>query len=251
MNFENEKIKVEKKNNSVEFTLPDGTKLERLPIEKEKNIEYLDIDKKVFTRSDISALQLPYLSIGQKHEEIIKILKPFLEEYRGNADLGCLLIASTIIKLEDKLEDKKLIHTYYDKLKIYKKVGHMIYNFFRSGILEKRIIPHLRKICESYNTNGEIKRNFLIYWYDIIGSGYPTAYYANDQDTQQEFYNELNWRFDRGEKNIEVYSRITKRNRRIRRWLKRLEKRGVIKFRESKIYRIGYSKAIKFYVTKI
>ena len=244
------KIKIEKNKEGIHFILPDGTKFSRLIENKEKNLIYLDKDKKVFTRSDISGLQIPFLSIEKKHEIIIKILKPYLENYRRNLDLGALLVASTIIRLEDGKEDKELIDKYYIRLHGFKKEGHMIYNLFRSGIVEREIIPLLQKIIKAYKTHEETKRQFLIYWYDIIAEGYPTAYFVKESDHSGDIYKELNWRFDRGEKKVTVYSRGSLRNSRIQTCLQKIEKKGNVKLKYHNPYRIGFSRAIKIDVIK-
>lgn len=245
-----EKVKVLQTDEGLIFTLPNGTTLRKLIQDKSKNIEYLDKDKKVFTRADIGSIQVPFLSIEEEHERLIKFLKPYLTDYRQNLDLGGLLIASSIIRLEDSRGDKEIISKYYRDLHLCGKVGHMIYNLFRSGILEKEIIPSLQKIIETYDSPEEIKRQFLTSWYAIISIGYPTAYFANDSDSRQDFYKEIHWRFDRGEKKITVYSRHSGRNTKVKKWLDRLKRKKEILLKPSKVYTIGYSKAIKFEVTK-
>jgi len=257
INVGGQKIKLEKKEETIEFTLPNGTKLQRLRQDAKKNIKFLDTDKKVFTRSDLGGTQIPLLAIDEQHEKIIKKLKQVLEKYRNNTDLGCLLIASTIIKKEDKIEnlendeeDIEIVSRYYKKIKIYKKIGHMIYNLFRSKILENEIIPHLEALQKAYKTLEEVKRQFLIYWYDIIEAGYPTAYFVKMMDNKEKLYKEISWRFDRGENSIDVYSRTGERNHRVREWLANIQKKEKIKIKESKAYRIGNSVAIKFTAAK-
>ena len=126
----------------------------------------------------------------------------------------------------------------------------MIYNLFRSGIIEGEIIPHLQKITKAYKIHEETRRQFLIYWYDIIAEGYPTAYFVKEMDSKEDIYKELNWRFDRGEKRVTVYSRSSERNSRTENSLQRIEKEGKVKLKHYDPYWIGFSRAIKIDVIK-
>ena len=61
------------------------------------------------------------------------------------------MVSSTLIRLEDaKKKDKEMIRLYFKRLHGMKKIGHMVYNLFRSGIIEKEIIPHLKKTNDTY-----------------------------------------------------------------------------------------------------
>ena len=124
INFgEGKKIRVAPTGDNIGFIFPDGNSVSRKSQNKNNEIKYLDDEKKVFTRSDIINLQTPFLSIEEEHETIIESLKPYLENLRAGIDLGSLLVASTIIRLEDNLQDKKIISTYYKKLHVFQKIG--------------------------------------------------------------------------------------------------------------------------------
>lgn len=215
---------------------------------KKENIKKLDVEEKVFTRGDITELQLGFLSIEEKHERAIKKLRPYLLDYRANWDLGALLIASTIIKYEDDRKDDELVKQYKTKLKTsYKKIGPMVYNLFRSDILLVEMIPHLEKLESMYSDFEEVKKNFLIYWYTIIAEGYPTAYFIQWGETEGRLSKEIKWRLDRGSKFVDVYSRVAKKNTLTKRWCSKFIKREncYIDEKETKRYKLGFTPALK------
>ena len=166
---DNTELKLIKKNDKFEaLETSSGTRLSSISENKEFNVAAFNIQEKVFTRADLAPTQLPLLTIEDEHEKLIKQLKPYLEEYHSGNYLGCLLITSTIIRMEDNKSTKKTIQYYHTKLADYGKDAHTIYNLFRSGIMQREIIPHLQSIEKSYSSHEERKKQFLIYWYAIL-----------------------------------------------------------------------------------
>ena len=207
------KILVQEDKDGNPVFIKDETEITTVKENKEDNIKLLDDDKKVFSRADISYIQLEFLSIEEKHEMVIKQLKPFLEDYRNNQDFASLLIASTIIRLEDsKQKNEQMITIYrHNLITSYKSIGRMVYNLFRSGILEKEIIPNTQRLQKAFPFD-KARQNFLTEWHDIIQGGYPTAYFMQFWDDESKLFKEFNWRFDRKVSYVDVYSRGDIRN---------------------------------------
>ena len=236
---------------TYEFLLPDGTKVTRPSLKSTDNVRYLSAEQRVFTRADLSPIQIPFLSINDRHENVIKILKPYLENYRGGLDLGSLLIASTVIRLEDSgCKDYETLSQYHLRLGDHPRVGHMIYNFFRSGVLERDIIPYLHGLMKNYSSHDQIRQNFLIHWNSIIDKGYPTAYFVKQVDGIVSVQTELQWRFDMGVKQVEVYSRSKDRNKSVIGWLDSLK--SIMFFEYSvQTYALGATPAVTLNIKRL
>lgn len=242
------KIKLQRNKKGELSFFKDGTELKSVyGKDKKENVKLLDKQKDVYSRADISDAQLEFLSVEKRHEIIISKFKPILEDYRMGWDMASLLVASTIIKLEESPQKNKNMVMRYNKdlNESYGNIGRMIYNLFRSGVLEKEILPYLEDLKRRYDKEGKSK--FLSYWYGIIKEGYPTAYFMtyDDMFNPINLIKGLNWRFDRGSDYVEVYSRGKVRNQKT---IELCEKYCVenqqFKFKVSKPYQLGYTTAI-------
>ncbi len=227
--------------------------VEAISDKKQDNLKSLDDDGKVFTRADIGAAQLPFLSIEKAHEAIIKKLKPLIENHRNGSDLGALLISGTMIRLEDSgeastTEQCKILH---DKLRIsYGARGLMIYNLFRSEILRIEVLQHLNKLHVSYKNQAEVKMYFLTHWDTILEQGYPTAHFMRFEDSKGTLYAELERRISAGISPFTyVYSRGADRNKRAEGWCREFAKDNQYKCSVIKRYSLGQSAAIKIRIT--
>lgn len=228
-----------------------NTELEGVSKDKDENIEMLDEKEKVFTRADLGGIQLEYLNIEEKHEEILKRLKPILLFHEGGKDLGALLSAGAIIQLEDKREDEEQIRNCHSKLyTCYKSRGTTIYNLFRSEILENDILQHLEKLEKVYSNSEELKEKFLSYWDRIIESGHPKAYFMAYWDTMKKMFEEINWRLNKGSKHVVIYSRRKQRNKETEKWCEEFAKQGNYDLEKSEVYNLGFTPARKFTITK-
>ncbi len=231
--------------------LKDGTEISFPRESKNENVKLLDKEQKVFSRADISEVQLELLTIEEKHEKIIKHFRRFLENYGENMHIGALLIAGTIIRLEDaKNKDEGMIRIYNEKKKAYKEIGHMVYNLFRSKILEKEIMPYSEKLLKDYSLE-EAKQIFLVTWRGYITDGYPTAYFMQYDDNEVSLFKQFNWRFNRQVPYVEVYSRGNMRNKLTKKLCKLYcEKNPDFKMEVKEPYILGLSNAIIIHIEK-
>ena len=248
---EDVKLKISRDEKGNVSFIKDGANISTTKESKKENVHLLDTEKKAFSRADISEIQIGYMSIEKQHESLIKKMKPFLDGYRNNIDIASLLIASTIIRFEDgEQKNEYLISTYFKNLDFYKDVGRMVYNLFRSGILEGEIIPLIDKLTSIYDFN-TARQNFLTQWHDIIGGGYPTAYFVQFWDDENKIFSELNWRFNRKVSFVDVFSRGNVRNKRNRNHcLNYCKKHKGFEVEIGKPYKLGLTPALKVKVVK-
>ena len=228
-----------------------GTSLEGIADSKSQNVNMLDKDQKVFTRSDISETQLALLNTDCEHERIIKKLKPILQAAGHSKDMGALLSASAIIENEDKKEDYKLCKLLHQRFNTcYGKRGAMIYNLFRSDILRIEVLGHLNNLSNIYDKDKKVvAMHFLIYWDSILDIGYPTACFVKEEDRKTNINKEIRWRFKKGAKRIYIYSRTKHRNTNILKWCKEIAADGGYSCKAFKPYQLGFTPAIKIRVT--
>ena len=215
---------------------------------KEENIKLLDEQKNAFSRTDISDVQFEFLDIDERHETLIKHFQPMLKGYRKNWDFAALLIASRVIKLEEEsvANKEKILQLQRHLNNSFENVGRMVYNLFRSDILEKEILPFLKGLIKG--DGGKAKENFLVYWYNIIDVGYPTAYFMSYEDMFDKYrlFKELDWRFDRGSQYVDVFSRGRIRNKiTIKSCLDYCNKNKNIQCEQGEPYELGYTVAVK------
>lgn len=228
-----------------------NTNLEGISDQADENVNMLDNQEKIFTRSDLAEIQLELLNIDEKHEEIIKIMRPVLAFHKGGNDIGALIASSAIIQAEEKKEDFDLVKRMSSKLQTcYSSRGAMIYNLFRSEILENEILPHLEKLKRVYDVSEEVNLNFLIYWDGIIEKGYPTAHFVTTYDTEKTLLKEIKWRLERGVKNVVLYSRTTRRNSDTEEKLKIISANENYTLGISDIYELGFTAARKFTISE-
>lgn len=230
--------------------------INNIPVEaasdnKEANVKSLDTDGKVFTRSDVGAAQLEYLSIEKAHEVIIQRLKPLIEKHKNGSDLGALLISCTMIRLEDSkatIEQCKKLH---DKLRLsHGPRGLMIYNLFRSEILRTEVLRHLNNLRSAYKNQAELRLYFLTYWDTILEQGYPTAHFMKYEDSKGTLYHELEWRISKGiSPFVYVYSRGFDRNERTLKWCEEFAEDKGYKCTVLRRYTLGHSAALKIRIS--
>jgi len=245
------KLKISKDEKGNPIFLKDGTSISTVKETKKENIYLLENEKRAFSRADISEVQIEYMSIEKKHETIIKKLKPFLEGYRNNWDMASLLVAGTIIRLEDaEQKNQYMITIYMNNLNFYKNIGRMVYNLFRSGVLEKEIIPHAEKLKEFYGIQ-KGRQQFLIEWHDILQGRYPTAHFMQHFDDESKLAKELDWRFNRQVDYVDIYSRGYIRNERTKELcIAYCKKNKNFEMNIGRPYKLGLTKAIKIRVQR-
>jgi len=246
-----DKIPLTKDNEGFVRPIIEGIELEGASDSKEENIKMLDIEEKVFTRSDIGGAQLNILSVEKDQEIILKTLKPILQLHKNGVDLGALLSAISIIKIEDKRENHELytkLHSNYSTC--YKKRGAMIYNLLRSNILQSEILVHLNKLKEVYGNPEDVKMHFLIYWDSILETGYPTACFVKEEDCEETLHKEIKWRLEKEINRIYVYSRTINRNKNTEKWCRSVAKSENCHCNKIREYVLGFTPAIKFRITK-
>lgn len=225
--------------------------VEGLSDNKKDNVKMLDFQGKVFTRADIGVEQLDFLTIEKEHEAIIKKLKPLIKEHSNSADLGALLIASTMIKVEDRGEDADFSLKLRNHYRLcYKKRGSMIYNLFRSGILKSEVLNHLNKLKKIYRNKQDFKMHFLIYWDSILEQGYPTAYFIREEDDCSSVHSEIRKRLNSGAQRIYVYSRTIERNNNSEKWCRYIAKEEGCLCKKNRKYMLGFTPAVIFRITK-
>ena len=112
-------------------------------------------------------------------------------------------------------------------------------------------MPHLRNLKKIYGEKA--KEKFLVYWYDIIEGGYPTAYFIKHDDmfNKEVVFKQLNWRFDRGTEYVDVYSRGKFRNTiTIKECSEYCDKNEKFSLDPGKPYKLGYTEAIKIRIKR-
>ena len=220
--------------------------MEGLSQTKEENVKNLDVNEKIFTRSDIGLDQVELLTIKEVHEGILKKLIPILKGHLRGQDLGAILSSSAIIRIEDEGKDEaKSKRLHGDLLKGFPGRGAMIYNVFRSDLLRTEVLNYLNNLRRMYNEDTEIKMLFLMYWDSIIENGYPTAVFVKSNDTQGSVFIELDWRFAKGHEMVNIYSRGDQRNLLTEKWCKEYAKENGGKYKKNKEYKLGFTPAVK------
>src|SRR3989338_120237 len=249
MIIDNREIKVaEVEDDKLKAIDIDGTEIELYGKSKTDNIKRLDIQGRVFTRSDIADSQLEYLKIDKGYEAIIKRLKPVLSTPTHMADLGALVSSSAIIKIEDNEQNVGQAKDLHTKLAIgYRRRGLMIYNLFRSTILQVEVLNFLNGLKKKYKNNyEEIKPIFLPYWDSILEEGYPTAYFVTGEDNREKVYSEIIKRFNKGIKCVRIYSRTNKRNKDTEQWCRKFASDYKCNCNKVREYKLGSTPAMKF-----
>lgn len=250
--IDNREIDV-KENKEGKLTIDvDGTEVERFIKNKKENIRKLDTEEQVFTRADIVEPQIETFNVDKEHEAVIKKLKPILSTHLYNNDLGALLSASTLIKVEDKKQNLDIVKQIDKNLSIgYGHRGRMIYNLFRSNILQIEVLNYLNKLKEMFRGKPEeIRTHFLLYWDTIIANGYPTAYFVTKEDTEDRLSEEIKTRLDRGNKCIRIYSRVQSRNKNTEKWCKKFAQDNQCNCKAPKAYQLGFTPAVRFTIIK-
>lgn len=261
VNFGGKQYKVEKGNitfesGGVEERIPlkrdsegffrpiiEGVIVEGLADNKQDNVASLDVDEKIFTRADIGSTQLEILKATK--DELIKKLAPVLRNYQAGNDLGALLAAIAMVRVEDAKKDRELsvkLHTNFGYA--YKSRGAMIYNLLRSEILAEEVIKHLEKLSKIYKSP-EVSEQFLFYWDSILNTGYPTAYFVRHEDSAKNLALELDRRFKNGAKMVRVFSRTKTRNKDVREWCQDYCTERKLRMSKGKEYPLGFSPAVK------
>lgn len=228
-----------------------GTAIEGVSGNKQDNIKSLDVDKKVFTRTDIGNAQITLFDIDRKHESIIKKLKPLLRNHQGGKDLGALLASSSVIKVEDKREDMDLNLQLHEGLnRAFGSRGAMIYNLFRSDILQHEILNHVNKLVRAYKNVSDQRIHFQVYWDSIISRGYPSAYFMKHNDSKDNLFKELSWRHNGDCVAVFVFSRKADRNQDTLTWCKEFALSHKFECKVVKRYQLGFTPAIKIRIRK-
>ena len=250
--IDNREIKISKvEDNELKAVDIEGTEIESYAESKAENIKKLDTQGLIFTRADIADSQLELLNIVKEHEAVIKKLKSILSTPTHIADLGALLASSTIIKLEDKGQDREQEIELHHNLAIgYKHRGLMIYNLLRSKILQIEVLSFLNSLKKKYKNNVEdIRTIFLPYWDSILEEGYPTAYFVTKDDDQESISVEIIKRFNKGTQYVYIYSRSAARNKTTESSCRKFAKNYKCQCKRVKVYKLGFTIAIKFKIT--
>lgn len=221
----------------------EGVVVEGLAEEKKDNVEGLDVDEKIFTRADLGSPQLEILKVT--NDELVKKLTAVLRNYQTGSDLGALLAAVAMVRVENAKKDRELsakLHTNFGYA--YKSRGAMIYNLLRSEILADEIVKHLEKLSKIYKP-AEVTTQFLFYWDSILTTGYPTAHFVRHEDNAKSVAVELDRRFKNGAKMVRIFSRTITRNRDVRQWCHDYCTERKLRMSKGKEYTLGFSPAIK------
>lgn len=210
--------------------------LEGLPESARERTVSLDVQQKIFTRRDIAEPEIQCLYQMREHEKIIRAFQPLLAKERP-ADLGALTAAATLIRLEDRNRNQTAYEIFHAQLcQRFTRRGAMIYNLFRSKILEREIMPDLLEVPENYVAN-------LEKWDTYLMKGYPTAWFVSSNARENELVAELDWRFAESIASVRVFARTEKRNKRV---LGQCERYAVAKElrRRTKRYMLGCTPAL-------
>lgn len=220
----------------------------------ENNIQSLDSDRKVFVLADIAEKTIQVSKpISTRQESIIHELKAALA--MRPKDLGALLIAAQIIRIEDERNHKNIsiAENFRQQLSLcYLQRGNMIYNLWRSDILANEILPHLKRQKELISdSQNQFPSVFLAYWDGILSRGYPTAHFVGRGENYKEFERELSKRFLISTiGNVRVFSRTDERNRIVHDWCQKyVAQKSDFQFSTGKTYRLGFGHAIIFTVS--
>jgi hypothetical protein len=219
------KVVGDKDGGTPRFFLPDGSELTahtephpRLLASGSStpNQSMLDDLGKVFTRADLLEPQVALLNLYDHHAKIIGRLRRILQSRRRDDIIG-LVTSASIIRLEDERVKKQRISNLRTRLTaVCGSRGSMIYNLFRSKILELEVIPGLSRddmVMTLPSTDGE-EQPFLDYWDSALIKGYPSAYFVKATDTAKEILSETTWRLDSPHVNeVRIFSRKTSRNK--------------------------------------
>ena len=152
-------------------------------------------------REDISTEETELVTENLSNERFLSKFKPYLKL----EDMAALIASTAVISLEDrKKNDAALLHK--KKLnKAYGRRGKMIYNFARSGILERDVLKFIDVLEASGFHLEKIKSIFSDYWEKIIEC-HPTAIFVSEYDEESDIENQARERL-RTQQFTEIYSR--------------------------------------------
>lgn len=221
----------------------EGVLVEGVSDNKQDNVTGLDVDEKIFTRADIGSPQLEILKVTG--DRLIKKLAPILKNYQSGQDLGAMLAAIAMVRVEDARKDRELsvkLHTNFGYA--YKSRGAMIYNLLRSEILADEIIKHLDKLSKIYKSS-ELAAQFLFYWDSILTNGYPTAHFVRHEDNAATIAVELDRRFKNEARMVRVFSRTQARNKDVKEWCQAYCTDRKLRLSKGREYALGFSPALK------
>lgn len=173
----------------------------------------------VFTRSDVLESQVELLNMLDQHRSIIRRLRKILQAHRRDDIIG-LVTSASIIRREDELANKARISYLRGRLSSTCGTrGSMIYNLFRSGILENEIVTAVSNVDgDTLIRDAEgVATPFLEYWDSVLIKGYPSAYFVKFGDSESEILAEVTERLNQSNiAEVRIFSRSSPRNKVVR-----------------------------------
>jgi hypothetical protein len=164
-----------------------NSKFNALPFDEttEKLAKELFTHEFGFGRADIAEQQSELAYLSYTHKQLIEALKPYL----STTDLGALVAASTVVRLEDKRdqESKQRSQELLTNLrKAYGSRGRKIYNMLRSKVYQGAtifhsiIMPFLEDAKKTYPKDQWKVRGIFSAFFDEILRYYPRAIWVDN-----------------------------------------------------------------------
>lgn len=154
--------------------------------------------------------ELAYLSMT--HEQLVKALKPYLL----SSDLGALVAACAIVRLEDKgsYMSKKRSRQLRDNLTVaHGSRGRKIYNMLRSrvykgaSIFHSIVIPFLEDAKKAYPKDHWKVRGIFSAFFDDLLRYYPRAIWVDSPGKVRKRYLKVLGRISKEQVPISIYAR--------------------------------------------
>jgi hypothetical protein len=170
-----------------------------------------------FGRVDIAEQQSELAYLSYTHEQLIKALKPYLPE----SDIGALVAASTVVRLEDKQDpaSKQRSQELLANLRrAYGSRGRKIYNMLRSKVYQGAtifhsiIMPFLEEAKKTYPRDAWKVRGIFSAFFDDILRYYPRAIWVDNPNPKalKRRYVRILGRITKEQVPVSVYARKTK-----------------------------------------
>lgn len=165
-----------------------------------------------FGRVDLAEQQSELAYISMTHEQLVKVLKPYL----SSPDLGALVASCAIVRLEDKggSMSKKRSHQLREDLTLaYGSRGRKIYNMLRSRvyrgatIFHSIVIPFLEDAKKAYPKDQWKVRGIFSAFFDDLLRYYPRAIWVDVPGRVQKRYIKVLGRITKEQVPISIYAR--------------------------------------------
>jgi len=165
-----------------------------------------------FGRVDLAEQQSELAYLSMTHEQLVKALKPYLL----SSDLGALVAACAIVRLEDKsgyMSKRRSLQLRENLTTAHGNRGRKIYNMLRSrvykgaSIFHSIVIPFLEDAKKAYPRDQWKVRGIFSAFFDDLLRYYPRAIWVDSPGKVRKRYLKVLGRISKEQAPISIYAR--------------------------------------------